>query len=410
VSVLNRFLGDTSYRAALDAFDHRIAVTGSRGKSSMTRWIHDALHDRGHETFAKITGNHPKTLTNGRIDPVERDGPQVRLYENEALLRDAADALDAGRPTAAVCENHGLREYTMRVFNERFLEPDLVVLTNVRQDHTDTLGGDRQAIARSFARSIPPEATVLVGEQHRLVADYLVEEIEKRGAAVEHVPVPPEEKGRVGAEMVYLLDAVLQHVADDRLGAARREALLDELQPVWHHLPGGRIANAAPANDVESTEMVRRALAGDPPDADRICPFVFCRDDRRARTASFAEYLDVLHRRDLIDRVHVAGPGAGVLADSVAPPATRHAASPDRAEEVLEALLAVGQPVIYMANAVDPFMRALVDATEIRALDTTPTRRDPGREDWARRDRDSWEDVKPASVDGMTEEDEADET
>lgn len=403
--MLDWVLGDRGYGTTLDAFDHRIAVTGSRGKSSMTQWIHDALHGRGFETFAKITGNHPKTLTNGELEPIEREGPQVRLYENEPLLREAASAVDREQPTVAVFENHGLREYTMRVFNERFLRPDTVVITNIRQDHTDTLGGDRQAIARSFARSIPSDATVLVGEQHRLVADFLMEEIAKRGADAEHIPVPPEDKGRVGAEMVHLLDAVLQRVADDRLGAVRREALIDELRPAWHHLPRGRIANAAPVNDVESTEMVRRALAGDPPDAERLCPFVFCRGDRRARTASFAEYLDVLYRRDLIDQVHVAGTGSGVLADRVTPPATRHPASSRHAEEVLDALLSAGQPVMYMANAVDPFMRALIDATERRARDTTPTRRDPRREDWGHRDRSGWSDVKPTSPDPDHEDD-----
>lgn len=391
------FLDRGGYRAVLETFDTRIGVTGTRGKSSMTRWLHDAFHDRGYGAAAKITGNHPKTVVDGAVDTIRRKGPQVRLYENERILRRAASEVDSGPsdPAVAICENHGLREYTMRVFNERFLRPDIVVLTNIRQDHLDTLGESRQEIARSFARSIPSGTHVISGERQPILEEYLETQVEKRGATIEHVDVPEQDRDRVGAEMVYLLDAVLAHVDSDGLPPSEREGLLGEIRPVWQELPRGhRVANAAPANDVESTEMVRRDLAGNPPDTETVCPFVFLRDDRRGRTASFLEYADILYERDLIREVHVAGEGSRAFVDHVEPPATRHDADPDRAPGVLDELLATDDPVIYMANAVDPFMRALITETEIRAASTTPTQRDPGRESWAEQDDESWSPVE----------------
>jgi folylpolyglutamate synthase/dihydropteroate synthase len=78
-------------------------------------------------------------------------------------------------------ENQAITEYTMRMVNEQFLRPDLLLFCNVRQDHNDTLGKRRQTIARSFARSVPEGCHVINGEQHGVINDYLTEEIEAGG-------------------------------------------------------------------------------------------------------------------------------------------------------------------------------------------------------------------------------------
>jgi len=79
---------------------------------------------------------------------IERE-QQVRLYENERELA-RFDSIDV-----AIVENQGIRPYTTRLVNEQFVDPDLVFLTNVREDHLDTLGRDRTQIARSLTRAVP---------------------------------------------------------------------------------------------------------------------------------------------------------------------------------------------------------------------------------------------------------------
>jgi hypothetical protein len=342
------------HRDFLEQFETRIIVSGSRGKSSTVRRLDDVFNRRGYDTFTKITGNYPILIHNGRVHPIERLGPRVTLYENVNVVSEFAPrlgAFDAG--DVAIFENQAISEYTTRIVNERFIKPDVILMTNVRQDHNDTLGKERQDIARSLARSVPEGTHVVNGEQHPDLHEYMREEIEARGATIEQVSIPERHRGLLGAETVHAVNTTLAAIDKEPVPDAELEAFLDRIQPEWSHVPGGRVFNAAEVNDVESTEMVRRTLTdGD----ETVLPFVYLRYDRRGRTASFAEYIELLAERDCIDRVHVGGAGTGAFARNVDVPVTEHDSSED-AGTVLEEMLAEGDPVLLMGNTVDEFMR-----------------------------------------------------
>ncbi|MFC7096442.1 Mur ligase [Halobaculum marinum] len=364
----------------LASADIRIGVSGIRGKSSTSKQLGQILGERGYDTYTKVTGDHPTSYHNGREIPIRRSGPRVTLYENIDLIREYVPQLAVTDPDdAVVMENQAITEYTMRMVNERFLKPDVLVFCNVRQDHNDTLGADRQTIARSFARAVPEGCHVISGEQHEVIHDYLRAEIEKRGATIEQVVIPERHRGLIGAETIHAIDHTLRHIGEEPLPAERADEMLDAIQPEWAHLPVGRVFNAAKVNEIESTELFRRALVegdddesvpvvGEPPadEPERVLPFVFLRRDRRGRTASFVEYVNVLAERDLIDRVHVGGAYTGVFARNVDVPAVEHDTDDTSADEVLDALLAEDLPVMFMANTVDPFMRALTAEVEHR--------------------------------------------
>lgn len=361
--------------AHLAGADIRVSVSGIRGKSSTAKQLGAILHERGYDTYTKITGDHPTSIHNGVTYPIQRVGPRVTLYENIHLVKEFVPQLAAEEGLdALVMENQAITEYTMRMVNERFLQPDVVVLCNVRQDHNDTLGTDRQTIAQSFARSIPEGTHVVNGEQHDVIHDYMAREVRRRGATIEQVDVPEAHRGLIGAETVHALDHVLDFYDEPPLAASRIEAMLAAIQPAWTQLPAGRVFNAAKVNEIESTELFRRALAGSGDDAEPVLPFVFLRRDRRGRTASFVEYVNVLAERGLIDACHVGGAYTGVFARNVDCPTVEHDTSdPGDAERVLDALLDIGPPVVFMANTVDPFMRALVAAVERRAAGGAPS-------------------------------------
>ncbi|WP_254536768.1 Mur ligase [Halomarina litorea] len=367
------------HRRLLEGVDLRIAVSGIRGKSSTTRRLHDVFYERGYDTLAKITGDFPLTVHNGVEEPIARDGRRVTLYENERVLGEFLPRLFAEEPKdVLVAENQAITEYTMRMVNERFVRPHVILLTNIRQDHNDTLGKDRQTIARSFARSIPAGTHVVSGEQHPVIHDYLAAELERRDATLTQVEVPEEHRSYTGAETVYAIDEILRFADEPPLDEERRLSLLGGFRPDWLDLGDGLLFNAAKVNEIESTELFRRHLAGDAPDARVVCPFVFLRRDRRGRSASFAEYADILHDRGLIDRVHVAGAGTGAFARAVDPPATEHDIETTAPETVLDRLLATGQPVVLMANTVHPFMRRMREVVDARTVGTVPGRMDGG--------------------------------
>lgn len=346
----------TEHRRRLEEIDVKIVVSGTRGKSGTTERIYDVLRSRGYDAYAKVTGNHPLSLYDGEENPIER-GERVTLYENVEELRKyfPVDAL--------VLENQGITDYTTRMMNERFGNPDVLVLTNVRQDHRDTLGGTRADIARAFARATPAGTHVVNGEQDERLRTYIERELEAVDATVSHVEVPERHQNIPAAECIYALDHVLEAIDEEPLSDRQRESMLADFRVEWTHALDGRVYNAADVNDVESTEMVRQALVDDEP----IQPFVYLRRDRRARTASFHDYLEDLFEDGAIEQARVAGGHADLFAEKSSFPVISHDHESESAQSVLEEMIADGWPVLVMGNTVAEFMRDLDDAIERHA-------------------------------------------
>lgn len=362
------------HQELLDSVDIRVVVSGIRGKSSTVKRLHDILHQRNFDTLAKITGDFPLTIENGEQRPISRSGPRVTLYENRTILKDVIprfsetdppNALVVDHPlvptTAAMFENQAIREYTMRMFNSVFVKPQVVFFTNIRQDHNDTLGRTRQRIARSFARSIPAGTHVISGEQHPVIHELLRTELNKRDATIEQVTIPEHHEELIGAETIYGLNTILQYYDLEPLTDQYVEKLFASQQPTWVRLTDGtRIFNAAKVNDIESTELFRKHLVrqlGD--ETEQVCPFVFLRRDRRGRTASFVEYINILVDRGLVERVHVGGAFTHVFARNINTPTIEYDTAHQSAAEVLDQLIAEESPILLMANTVDPWMREL---------------------------------------------------
>lgn len=346
------------HRRRLADTDVRIAVTGTRGKSSMVTWLHEAFLARGYDTYAKVTGEDPHSLYNGTRHPIERSGP-VKLYETAAELRrfEPVDVL--------VVENQGIREYTTRLVNEDYVDPTLVVLTNVRRDHLDTLGEGYLGIARSLARSVPPGSRVVTGERNPEVLAYLERELDRRDATLVRA-VGPEVPLDPAAEQVALLEATLVLAGVTPLRPAERAAFADRFEMAWARVPGGRVFDAANVNDVESTELVRRALQGDTPEV--FQPLVYFRADRPGRTATYVQYLNWLAEEGLIEQVRIVGAHRDVVTRRLRVPVVAHDERTESAAEVLDAALADGWPVVLMGNAVPPFAQALRQEVADRRL------------------------------------------
>ena len=193
------------------------------------------------------------------------------------------------------------------------------------------------------------------------------EEIERRGGTIEQVEIPDRHEGMIGAETAHAIDAVLSFLDESPLPDGELEAFLDAIQPEWTRLPDGRVFNAAQVNDVESTEMVRQALVSE---SEQILPFVYLRRDRRGRTASFAEYVDLLYDQGHVNEAHVGGANTRAFAENTELPVTRHDNGND-AETVLTDLLAEGEPVVIMGNTVDEFMREFEEVVRTQEQEAT---------------------------------------
>ena len=350
-----------AHRRRLASIDSKIVVSGSRGKSSLTRWLYEILHDREEDVYAKVTGNKPVSLYAGEEYPIER-GTSVRLYENEDEIRKFYPF------DSMVIENQAISSYTNRVVNDFFAHADVIVLTNMREDHLSTLGSDRYRIARSLVRSIPSGAHVVNGERDRALREYVDREVRQQGGTVSHVTVPEQYAHVPGIESVYALNHVLAAIGQEPLDDSSIANYRERMKVEWTRLPNGLIFNAAEVNDVQSTEMVRQALLRNI-DATTVQPFLYLRGDRRGRTASFLRYLEGLLEEDpaAFETVHVAGPMGRVFERKADFPVVVHDATSESARSVLDTLLEKGDPVLLMGNTVAKFMREIDDEIQIRA-------------------------------------------
>jgi poly-gamma-glutamate synthase PgsB/CapB len=294
-------------RARLDrhrkAIPLLIGVSGTRGKSSVTRMLASVLRGSGRRVLAKTTGSEATIiLPDGSEREIRRRG-RPSIIEQKHLVRLGAD-LDVD---AAVVEFMSIRPEYHQVEAHRILRPDIVLVTNFRVDHTAATGYTRQAVASALALDVPPGARAFVPQQEcvpefrEAVEDAGGELIELPagvGSALlgEHTEWKPDQFGEnldlicgaaraLGVDDATLIEGVRRARGD--LGALR----------IWRYRPADfeahcLLVNAFAANDPESTGLVFERLTG-AVDANpkRCVGLLNLRPDRGDRTLQWLEAL-----------------------------------------------------------------------------------------------------------------------
>lgn len=154
----------------------RIAVTGTRGKSSVTRLIAAGLSAGGYRTLAKTTGSKAVTiLPSGAEVPIHRRGFPSILEQKMMLKLAAREHVDA-----LVVEVMSIQPETYAVELQKILRPSIVVITNVRLDHVEALGETLEQASLVFAMGIPRncQRVVLLKED---CPETLLETLRRRG-------------------------------------------------------------------------------------------------------------------------------------------------------------------------------------------------------------------------------------
>ncbi|MCX6576755.1 MAG: poly-gamma-glutamate synthase PgsB, partial [Candidatus Aminicenantes bacterium] len=160
----------------------RICVTGTRGKSSVTRLIASVLREAGYKTLAKTTGSKPMLiLTDGMEKKIGRAG-RPSILEQKKVLRTAAESQSA----AAVIEMMSIKAECLRAESEKLLKPHVLIITNVRLDHLEDMGGTKPEIAKSLAAAITGGSTVFVPEEE--LFPVFEEAAERTGSKIVRIP------------------------------------------------------------------------------------------------------------------------------------------------------------------------------------------------------------------------------
>jgi len=139
----------------------RICVAGTRGKSSVTRLIAASLREAGFAVLAKTTGSRPVVIfPDGEEEEIRRRG-SPSILEGKNILKKGVE-LQAQALVLELMSIHPERGYYESV---QMFKPHVLVIINVRLDHLAQMGTSKEGIARSFASSIPEDATVFIPQQ-----------------------------------------------------------------------------------------------------------------------------------------------------------------------------------------------------------------------------------------------------
>lgn len=134
---------------------YKILVTGSRGKSSVTRLIHAGLKALDIKSYARITGVIPREL--GPVnDKIICRSAGAHVQEMKWWLNQLPDSTQG-----IVLENSAVSPELQHLAS-RWLNPDIVVLTNTVADHQEVWGPSHLNAAEVLMKGIPKNSRVVI--------------------------------------------------------------------------------------------------------------------------------------------------------------------------------------------------------------------------------------------------------
>jgi poly-gamma-glutamate synthase PgsB/CapB len=287
----------------VDAVPLRICVTGTRGKSSVTRLITAALRGSGMSVIARTTGAKPVLiLPDGSEREIPRHGPPTILEGKKILGTGARLHVDA-----CVVELMGIQPENIYVESQKIFKPHILVVTNVRLDHMAQMGRRKDHIASCFAGAIPKDGAVFIPQKEVYPVFQRTSESRKTNL----FPVPHDahnlcidQKREILSsefdENIRLSLSVTEFLGQDPLTAFRAT---NDVPPdfgslkVWTALrppsrPDWYFVNGFAANEPESTQLVISRLRDKLPIEGRsIIGVLNLRGDRGDRTLQWIDAL-----------------------------------------------------------------------------------------------------------------------
>ncbi len=317
----------------------RITVTGTRGKSSVTRMIASILRESDRTVVAKTTGSQARIVLPdaSEVEVWRRGIPSIT--EQKALIRLAA-RLNAGCLVAEIMSIHPENHF---VESQQILQPQIVVITNIRCDHTEAMGKTPEEIAAVFCLDIPEKATVFVPERES--RPLFEASVKNAGGTMVRVPagfssslriLAPELTASEFTDNLDLVCALAEHLGIEE--STIRSGILKSSQDIgklraWKYqsvetAKACYVVNGFAANDPESSLQVVRVVKDRLPAAEgQWVGLLSLRADRADRTVQWIEAL----RGGMfgcMSRIYVTGGHAGIVVRTVQSARYLHSGKP----------------------------------------------------------------------------------
>lgn len=307
----------------LNSIPWRITVTGTRGKSSVTRLIASMLREHGMKVLAKTTGSEARwILPDGTENAITRRGiPSI--LEQKKLIKQAKDL----KVDCIVSEIMSIHPENHFVESQQILKPQIVVLTNVRLDHTDAMGNTLEQIASVFSHDIPDKAIVFIpGTENYAIFSATVEQ--KKGQLIRVDPeisdclkasgfIPTKNEFAENIDLAYAVGKYL-NIDDSTIARGIEKARHDigHLQ-IWKFQVDKNkktcyLVNGFAANDPVSTLKVISKIKAERLLSAPIIALLTLRPDRAERTIQWIRFL----RSDagkIFSQIFIRGPHASIV-------------------------------------------------------------------------------------------------
>ena len=296
----------------------RIAVTGTRGKSSVTRLIAAILREDGRRVVAKTTGSQARLILPdaGEVEITRRGIPSI--IEQKKLIKKAAQ-LKADCLVAEIMSIHPENHF---VESQQILRSHLVVVTNFHLDHTEAVGETKEEIAAVYGLDIPPKARVFALEKDKqpIFAGAIARAegelvLVQEGVASSFPGLTPELRRWEFAENLDLVCGLAGHLGIDHHvvinGIRKAKPDIGKLGAWIYRSPetdkAYYLVNAFAANDPESTRhAISRVQELLPAVSGKLIGLLSLRGDRADRSA---QWITALRSGafDCFSRIYVTG-------------------------------------------------------------------------------------------------------
>lgn len=156
-------------KVARDAYQVRILVTGSRGKSGTVRLIHAGLANSGTSTYGKVTGTVAvELLPDGSEKATSRLGTAGISEMQQAVRR----GFRAGA-THGVFECMAVTPRLIHTVQAKYVQAQIVVIPTIRLDHLEDEGLDEFEIGMNILNAVEKCDVLVSGvNQPELIAAY----------------------------------------------------------------------------------------------------------------------------------------------------------------------------------------------------------------------------------------------
>ncbi|MDX2415554.1 MAG: poly-gamma-glutamate synthase PgsB, partial [Bacteroidales bacterium] len=179
-------------RRSVTALQMRIHINGTRGKSSVVRYIAAGLSETDPAVLAKVTGVVPSLISSGIVQVLGRTGV-ARVQEQFNIIRLASRRGIKKLVLECMSISPDLQQLESRVF-----KPHIYVITNIKDDHRENMGSSIREQAESICNAIPASCTVVTNETRFL--DLIKEKAAKLNSTV---VVPEIDKTIVYPDLPY---------------------------------------------------------------------------------------------------------------------------------------------------------------------------------------------------------------